>query len=57
MPNFPGEAKKIHWSFEDPAEAIGTEEEKMKVFRKVRDEIKEHILSFIREIEEGVESA
>ncbi len=50
-PNFPGEVKKIHWSFEDPAEATGTEEERLKVFRKVRDEIKEHILSFIKEFE------
>lgn len=50
-PNFPGQARKIHWSFQDPAEATGSEEERMKVFRKVRDEIKEHILSFIREIE------
>ncbi len=50
-PTFPGQVKRIHWSFEDPAEATGTKEERMKVFRKVRDEIKEHILSFIKEIE------
>ncbi|WP_072151307.1 arsenate reductase ArsC [Candidatus Kryptobacter tengchongensis] len=50
-PTFPGETKRIHWSFEDPAEATGTIEEKMKVFRKVRDEIKEHIISFINEIQ------
>ncbi len=50
-PTFPGQVKRIHWSFEDPAEATGTKEERMKVFRKVRDEIKEHILSFINEIE------
>jgi arsenate reductase len=49
-PTFPGDVKKIHWSFEDPAEAIGTKEERMKVFRKVRDQIKEHILSFINEV-------
>ncbi|MFN3135161.1 MAG: arsenate reductase ArsC [Candidatus Kryptonium sp.] len=50
-PTFPGQVKRIHWSFEDPAEATGTKEERMKVFRRVRDEIKEHILSFINEIE------
>ncbi|MCS7228762.1 MAG: arsenate reductase ArsC [Candidatus Kryptonium sp.] len=50
-PNFPGQVRKIHWSFEDPAEARGTREERMKVFRKVRDEIKEHIIAFIKEIE------
>lgn len=50
-PTFPGQVKRIHWSFEDPAEATGTKEERMKVFRRIRDEIKEHILSFINEIE------
>jgi arsenate reductase len=49
-PTFPGDVKRIHWSFEDPAEAIGTKEERMRVFRKVRDRIKEHILSFINEV-------
>ena len=49
-PTFPGDVKRIHWSFEDPAEAIGTKEERMRVFRKVRDQIKEHILSFINEV-------
>jgi arsenate reductase len=29
-----------HWGFEDPAKAQGTEEEKLAVFRRVRDEIK-----------------
>ncbi|CUU06740.1 protein tyrosine phosphatase [Candidatus Thermokryptus mobilis] len=49
-PTFPGDVKRIHWSFEDPAEATGTKEERMKVFRKVREQIKEHILSFIKEV-------
>ncbi len=38
-PIFPGQAKRIHWSFIDPAEATGTEEEILSVFRQVRDEI------------------
>lgn len=50
-PTFPGDVKRIHWSFEDPAEATGTKEERMKVFRKVRDEIKSHILEFIKQVE------
>lgn len=33
----------IHNSFEDPAAAVGSEEEKLKVFRRVRDEIKNWI--------------
>jgi arsenate reductase (thioredoxin) len=34
----------IHKSFEDPAVAVGSEEERLKVFRQVRDEIKDWIL-------------
>ena len=42
-PVFPGKTKRIHWSFDDPAEAHGTEEEKLAVFRRVRDEIAEKL--------------
>lgn len=42
-PVFPGKAQRLHWSFIDPAEAKGTEEERMAIFRKVRDEIKDRI--------------
>ena len=38
-PIFPGKAERVHWSFEDPAEAKGSEEEIATVFRRVRDEI------------------
>ncbi len=39
-PVFPGTAKVIHHGFEDPAKAGGDEEDKLTVFRRVRDEIK-----------------
>ena len=39
-PVFPGQVNRHHWGFSDPAHATGTEEEKLAVFRKVRDEIK-----------------
>ena len=39
-PTFPGQLNRHHWGFDDPAHATGTEEEKMAVFRRVRDEIK-----------------
>ncbi|HMT08781.1 MAG TPA: arsenate reductase ArsC [Pyrinomonadaceae bacterium] len=39
-PIFPGDAKRIHWSFDDPAEAVGSGEEQLALFRRVRDEIK-----------------
>jgi arsenate reductase (thioredoxin) len=38
-PIFPGMVARYHWGFEDPAKAQGSEEEVLKVFRKVRDEI------------------
>lgn len=39
-PIFPGQVNRHHWGFEDPARATGTEEEKLAVFRRVRDEIR-----------------
>lgn len=39
-PSFPGQLNRHHWGFDDPAHATGTDEEKMAVFRRVRDEIK-----------------
>jgi arsenate reductase len=39
-PVFPGIARHLHWSFNDPANADGSEEEILSAFRKVRDEIK-----------------
>lgn len=40
---YPRAREVIHKSFEDPAAVAGSEEEKLKVFRQVRDEIKEWI--------------
>jgi arsenate reductase len=39
-PLFPGQVQRYHWGFDDPAEARGTEEEVLAVFRRVRDEIR-----------------
>src|SRR3954469_7601073 len=39
-PVFPGQVNRHHWPFYDPAHAEGTEEEKLQVFRQVRDEIR-----------------
>lgn len=39
-PLFPGQVNRHHWPFEDPAHATGTEEEKLAVFRRVRNEIR-----------------
>ncbi|MFN7170533.1 MAG: arsenate reductase ArsC [Candidatus Omnitrophota bacterium] len=48
-PIFPGKYQKIHWNLEDPAQAQGTEEEKLKVFRKIRDRLKKNILDFLKQ--------
>lgn len=45
-PVFPRAAKKLHWSLEDPAEAAGTEDERLDVFRRVRDQIAERVRDF-----------
>jgi len=45
-PLFPGEGERIHKAFTDPAAAEGSREEKLEMFRRVRDEIKEFILFF-----------
>ena len=46
-PVFPGRAERIHWSFDDPAEADGDAEAQLAVFRRVRDEIKARLVEFI----------
>jgi arsenate reductase (thioredoxin) len=48
-PVFLAKTKRIHWSFDDPAEATGTDEEKLAVFRRVRDEIREKLSAFVEE--------
>ena len=48
-PVFPAKTERIHWSLEDPAAKEGTTEERLVVFRRVRDELCEHISSFVRE--------
>jgi arsenate reductase len=45
-PVFSGADKAGHWGFDDPAEATGTDEERMAVFRRVRDEIASRIRMF-----------
>jgi arsenate reductase len=42
-PIFPRSFKFLHWSFDDPAAAQGSREEKLAVFRRVRDEIAHRI--------------
>ena len=49
-PVFTGEVKQqLHIPFEDPADATGTEEEVLAIYRKVRDEIKEKFAQFFNQ--------
>jgi arsenate reductase len=45
-PVFPAATRRIHWSFDDPAAAQGERSERLAVFRRVRDEIREHLREF-----------
>ena len=48
-PNFSGKVgKRVHIGFPDPADATGTDEEKMLVFRQVRDDIRSKFTEFYR---------
>jgi len=47
-PWVPGSVKRLHWSFRDPSRATGTEEERLAVFRRVRDQIQERLTDWLR---------
>jgi arsenate reductase (thioredoxin) len=48
-PVFMGDVKhRLHIGFDDPADAVGTEEEVMPVYRRVRDEIKKDFYEFYK---------
>ena len=42
-PFLPGARNRVHWSFEDPSRAEGSEEERLAVFRLVRDRIRNRV--------------
>jgi len=45
-----GQGNTVHISFPDPAKASGTDEDKMMVFRQVRDDIREQVLGFLQAV-------
>ena len=47
-PTFPGQGKRLHWSLEDPAAVLGTIEQRLTVFRKIRDQIKRKIEELLK---------
>jgi arsenate reductase len=40
-PFFPGAKKRLHWSLPDPLAAEGSEEERLAIFRSVRDRLRD----------------
>jgi arsenate reductase (thioredoxin) len=48
-PIFPGRVTRLHWSFEDPSAATGSEDERLAVFRRVRDAIALRLRSWATE--------
>jgi arsenate reductase (thioredoxin) len=46
-PVFPGASRRLHWSFDDPSAATGSEEQRLAVFRRVRDEIRARIETWL----------
>ncbi len=47
-PVFPGVSTRLHWPFEDPAAASGSDDEKLAAFRQVRDQIEARILAWLK---------
>jgi arsenate reductase (thioredoxin) len=47
-PIFPGKTRNLHWDFPDPSGFLGSYEEKLEKTGRVRDQIKEKIIDFIK---------
>ena len=48
-PVFTGPAVRVHRCFEDPAAAEGSEAERLAAFRRVRDQLRSYLRSFVAE--------
>jgi arsenate reductase len=46
-PFFPNARRQVHWGFPDPSQAQGSEEERLAVFRHIRDHIAAKITRFL----------
>lgn len=52
-PVFPGALNRLHWSFEDPAAAQGSEEQRVAEFRRIRNQIHERVRTFADALKSG----
>jgi arsenate reductase (thioredoxin) len=48
-PTLPARRARLHWSLPDPAAAAGSEAERLRVFRQVRDEIERRLSAWLAE--------
>jgi arsenate reductase (thioredoxin) len=55
-PNFPGQLNRHHWPFFDPAKATGSEEEILKCFRQVRDEMRRVFAAYAAGVKDTLKS-
>jgi arsenate reductase (thioredoxin) len=46
-PVFPGTHTRMHWGFPDPSALTGTDEQKLAGIRKIRDDIRIRVLSWL----------
>jgi arsenate reductase (thioredoxin) len=46
-PCFPNALRRLHWSLPDPSQASGSHEERLAVFRAVRDAMMERVRGFV----------
>lgn len=42
-------SKRLHWGFEDPSAASGTDSQKLARFREIRDQIRAQIEAWLKE--------
>lgn len=49
-PVFPAAVTRLHHSFDDPAESKGSEQERLSIFRRVRDELRSYLAKFAKNI-------
>lgn len=47
-PFVPGVQNRLHWSFEDPSRAAGSEEQRLVTFREVRDQIEARLAEWLQ---------
>jgi arsenate reductase len=56
-PIFPATYKYMHWSIQDPAAVQGTNEQKLAMFRSVRDEIASRVEFFVENAKRAAATA